>query len=54
VLIDASLAVRRREMVLHGGRSVPVARGHAVVCFGHGPPLRDPAAFARAVRRLGT
>ena len=25
----------------------------ALVCFGHGPPLRDPAAFARAVERLG-
>ena len=25
----------------------------ALVCFGHGPPLRDPAAFARAVQRLG-
>jgi len=24
-----------------------------LVCFGHGPPLRDPAAFAHAVERLG-
>jgi glyoxylase-like metal-dependent hydrolase (beta-lactamase superfamily II) len=24
----------------------------ALVCFGHGPPLRDPAAFTRAVARL--
>jgi hydroxyacylglutathione hydrolase len=25
----------------------------ALVCFGHGPPLRDPARFADAVQRLG-
>jgi hydroxyacylglutathione hydrolase len=25
----------------------------ALVCFGHGRPLRDPAAFAQAVERLG-
>jgi glyoxylase-like metal-dependent hydrolase (beta-lactamase superfamily II) len=24
----------------------------ALVCFGHGPPLRDPAKFARAVAKL--
>jgi glyoxylase-like metal-dependent hydrolase (beta-lactamase superfamily II) len=24
----------------------------ALVCFGHGPPLRDPAVFAQAVERL--
>jgi glyoxylase-like metal-dependent hydrolase (beta-lactamase superfamily II) len=26
----------------------------ALVCFGHGPPVRDPAAFAQAIGRLGT
>ena len=25
----------------------------ALVCFGHGPPVRDPGAFTRAVQRLG-
>ena len=25
----------------------------ALVCFGHGKPLRDPAAFAAAVAKLG-